>query len=459
MAAIYLQSWLQGVIEDNLRTDAEFRRFSGKERASSFTRSDVESYRDFNLRRTLRYAYEKSAFYRERFDRAGMKPSDIAGYEDLVKLPLTDPRDLAQHPYRFLCIPQSAVARPCIFVTSGTTGPQKEIFWSRWDLERITDFMAAGIGTVAARNDTVQILLFDGRPYSQADLLRRGILKFGASPVVSGAARSPEEQLAVLEKSHSAILFGYAGQIYRMTKELEALRDLESMGLKALFLAGEYLPAARRCELESIWNCRVHTHYGLTEMGLGVAVECSAQNGYHFNEADLLLEIIDPATGRRSKPGEEGELVFTTLTREAMPLIRYRTHDLSRLIENPCPCGAVSLLRFDAVRKRLESIVRLSDGAEIYPALFDDLLFAVPDVIDYRVRIMKHGGRDRLMFEIETARDTTRVLARIRRRLFSAPVICAGRDAGTMDEPHVAVVPMGSLETADRAKKMIVDSR
>ena len=147
-----------------------------------------------------------------------------------------------------------------------------------------------------------------------------------------------------------------------------------------------------RQELKRIWNCDIRTHYGLTEMGLGVAVECEAQDGYHFNEADLVLEIVHPETGAPVPAGEEGEMVFTTLTREAMPLVRYRTHDLSRLIREPCTCGAASLLKIDTVKKRLESIATVGDGDEIYPSLFDDVLFEIPGVVDYQVIATREGG-------------------------------------------------------------------
>jgi phenylacetate-CoA ligase len=457
---LYLESWLREIIAIQSARNEEFRRQTGIEQIPSLSRAAVEAYRGFHLRQTLRYAYEKSHFYRRQFDRIRLKPSDIRGFEDLHKLPLTEPEELAQNPYHFLCTSQSDVVRPCIFVTSGTTGPRKEIFWSRWDLDRITDFMAAGIATVASPRDTIQILLHDGRPDSQADLLRQGVEKLGATAVCSGAERSATEQLEILENSRSTVLFGYTGQIYRMTRELQQSgHDLRSKEVRVLFLAGEYLPAPRRRELETAWDCRVRTHYGLTEMGLGVAVECEAESGYHFNEADLLLEIVDPKSGRRIGPGEEGELAFTTLTRESMPLIRYRTHDLSRWVPEPCSCGAHGLLKFDAVKKRLEAIVKLPDGAEVYPALFDDLLFEIPGVVDYRVRIIRQGNKDRMDFQIEVARESEHVPDTIRRRLLDDPVIAGNLEAATMHPPHMEIVPMGTLLRIDRAKKMIVDER
>ena len=459
VSAIYLESWLHSIIEGNLHADSGFRRFLGRDRLHHATRADVEAYRDFQLQRTLQYAFEKSNFYREQFDKNRLKPADISGFDDLVKFPLTEPGLLAQFPYRFLCTSQADVVRPCIFVTSGTTGPQKQVFWTQYDIENITDFMAAGIRSVASRNDTVQILLLDGRPNSQADLLYRGVKKMGAKPVVTGVQPGAQEQLRILEDAHSTVLFGYTGQLYRISKELQPKNRLRAKGVRVLFLAGEYLPTARRRELETIWNCRVHTHYGLTEMGLGVAIECSARNGYHFNEADLLLEIIDPRTAERVKPGEEGELVFTTLTREAMPLIRYRTHDISRLLPGSCSCGATSLLKIDAVRKRLESIVTLGNGAEMYPALFDDLLFSIPDVIDYEVKFLRHEKKDRLDFKIEIARERRNILMEIDRKIRSSPAIAENTADGNMSPPQVELVSMGALATAGRAKKMIVEIR
>ena len=194
-------------------------------------------------------------------------------------------------------------------------------------------------------------------------------------------------------------------------------------------------------------------------MGLGVAVECEAQDGFHFNEADLVLEIVHPETGAPVPAGEEGELVFTTLTREAMPLIRYRTHDLSRLISEPCTCGAASLLKIDTVKKRLESIATIGDGDEIYPALFDDVLFEIPGLVDYQVIAKKEGGMDRLDFKVEMVPDQTGGISEIRRKLLSSPIIAKNLSAQKMLEPGIELVAWGGLQSVGRAKKMILDRR
>ena len=168
MSSSRLQLWLHALIEESLRNDASFRRAWNTQNPDLGTRRSLDAYRDFHLRRTLRYAYEKSSFYRKQFETCGLHPEEIEGFEQLSAFPLTDQDRLSQAPDHFLCTSQSEVARPCSFVTSGTSGPPKKVYWSRWDIGRITDFMAAGISTVATPGDTVQILLPDSGPDSQA---------------------------------------------------------------------------------------------------------------------------------------------------------------------------------------------------------------------------------------------------------------------------------------------------
>ncbi len=425
---------------------------------ATLTRANVQAYQDLKLREVVRYCGATSAFYRELFRAASVNPDDIRGTADLARLPFTEQRRLAENPLRFLCTSQAEVARPYTFVTSGTTGPRKRIFWTQGDLDKIVDFMSAGIGTVANAGDTVLILLPDGRPYSQADLLERGVKRLGAMPVVASIGLSARELLKTVEETRCAVVFGYARKLFRLTGELGMQGDLHRLGVKIFFLAAEYVPAGMRREFQTAWGCGVRTHYGLTEMGLGVAVECEAGDGYHFNEADLLLEIVNPETGNCVPEGEEGELVFTTLTREAMPLIRYRTHDLSRFIPEPCSCGAHSLLKIDKVKKRIENMVRIGGGDAMYPALFDDVLFEIPGLVDYQVTVTSEEGKDRLDFRIELLADQPQISV-IREKLLSTPILSANISAGKMVQPRIELAAPGTLQTVSREKKMILDRR
>jgi len=443
-----LESWIHHNIKASGIVNSE----------SPISRDCVQAYDDFRLREVVRYCFERSAFYRDLFRAAGLEPDRVRGTADLGRIPFTEPEHIAENPFRFLCTSQAEVARPYTFVTSGTSGPQKRIFWTPGDLGRIVAFMTAGIGTVADAGDTVLILLPDGRPYSQSDLLKRGVQGLGATPVVADIDLSARELLKTIEETRCAVVFGYTRKLFRLTQELRKQVDLRRLSVNILFLAAEYVPDAMRHEFQSAWGCGVRTHYGLTEMGLGVAVECEAGDGYHFNEADLLLEIIDPQSGEPVPDGEEGELVFTTLTREAMPLIRYRTHDISRRIPGPCSCGATSLLKIGKVKKRLENIVRVAGGDEVYPALFDDLLFEIPGLVDYQVILTKEEGKDRMDFKIEM-QEGPASLAAIKEALSSAPILSRNISRGTMVEPRIELAPPGALRTVSREKKMILDRR
>ena len=424
----------------------------------AFTRSDIRRYQLQKLQTALRYAAENSSFYRELFQKTRVAPGDMRALADIEKFPLTEPEQLAASPFRFLCLSQSEIVRVHTFATSGTTGPRKKIFWTQNDLDRIVRFMAAGISTVSHRGDVVGVWLPGGLPYGQSDLLSRGVKKIGARPVAVPMDMSSEDQLRLIRESRATVIFGSMRQALRLTRELRHSHDLSRLGVHTLFLTSEYLPDSARTDLQKTWNCRVSTHYGLTEMGLGVAVECEAGDGYHFNEADLFAEILDPETGRPAAPGDEGELVFTTLTREAMPLIRYRTRDISRLIPEPCTCGAKALGKFAPVRKRIGNITRLTGGEEIYPALFDNALMDIPGFVDYRAILDRRNDMEILRFRVELNRADPEKIPEIRKRLRAVPALAKSVEAGAMAEPSIELAAPGELRGAAVQKMRISTS-
>ncbi len=459
METVFLESWLHSIIRQKITADTEYRQFIGKESLERVTRADVENYQLFQLRKTLSYVYEKSSFYKELFLSNGIRPEDVRSLADLARIPFTNPSDLAENPYRFVCVSLGDVARVTTFTTSGTTAPEKRVFCTEADIERMTDFMGVGMRAVATAGDVVQIMLPFSSENNQGGLLARGVEKIGAFPVRAGISLSAEEQLDLARQHKSTILFAPTPRMYRITQELQGSHALNELGIKTVFVTSGYLSEPMRGRLQTVWNSDVHTHYGLTEMGLGVAVECHAHNGYHFNEVDLLLEVIDPDTGSVIGDGREGELVFTTLTREGTPLIRYRTHDISRLISEPCPCGAATLLKFGKISRRLESVVRVGDGDAIYPSLFDELLYRIPQVVDYRVTLSRANGRDTLAFVVEVTQVGDDLHREIRGLLSTLPVMRGNIRAGKMTEPSLELVGLGELKRGGRAKKMIIDNR
>jgi phenylacetate-CoA ligase len=457
METIFVEEWLHNVIRDEKRKNPEFARLPGNRPSEALTRADVEVYRLFKLRKTLSYVYENSSFYRELFNANGIKPADVVSLPDLAAIPFTDQTDLAGNPSRFLCVSHGDIARVTTFTTSGTTGPEKRVYCSDKDIEHMTEFMGAGMRTVAGKNDVVQIMLPSGSLSNHADLLAQGVRKIGAKPVKSGLNLSSQEQLELIKKHGTTVLFGITSPVYRMTQELKGSHALNRLGVKTIFLTG-YIAGAQREYLRQVWNCDVHNHYGLTEMGLGVAVECHAHEGYHFNEADLILEVIDPETGRVLTEGE-GELVFTTIRREGTPLVRYRTNDIARLITEPCPCGAATLQRFGTVRRRIEITVRLMSGQVIYPSLFDEVLHKLTDLVDYDLRVTSKNGRERFHFTVEVTAPGQGIRDRIRQLLLDEPGMRALFAAGAMDDPEIEEISPGGLSRIGRAKKKIIDER
>jgi len=165
--------------------------------------------------------------------------------------------------------------------------------------------------------------------------------------------------------------------------------------ISSILLSADYVPSSLVNELQQVWACKVFGHYGTTEMGLGGGVECEALDGYHLREAELLFEVVDPLSGRPVPCGQVGEIVFTTLTRNAMPLIRYRTGDYSRFVPEPCPCGTV-LRRLDKIREKAHDAVLLRSGDCLRISDLDETLFAVPGIVDYTVSLTTSDCVDRL---------------------------------------------------------------
>jgi phenylacetate-CoA ligase len=441
METFSLQQWVENKIEQSTGT-AEF---------------NLEYYQLHRLQEVLNYAYEHSPFYRNLFDSNNTRWDRISSLRDLAQIPLTTPQDISRNPYRFLCVSLGDIARVFTFTTSGTTGPRKKAFYTYDDLKQCSNFMAACLTATEESDGAVQILLPRRSAMGQAELLAQGAKNIGRLPLLTGITLSTEGQVARMDEFKPSLLVGSVSRIYRVTQEACLHHDLVSKGVKAIIPTSEYLSEAMRRRLAQVWGCKVVAHYGLTEMGFAVAQECPAQHGFHVNEADFLVEVINPETSEVLPQGEEGELVFTTLNRKGMPLIRYRTHDISRLLTGRCSCGA-SLKRIDTVTKRIESAITLG-GEEICPALFDDLLYEIPELIDYQAILGRKDNKDCLIIKLEMREGKEALSKWAEEAILSLPQIQRGLKAGSIAETKVEVVAQGMLRKVSRAKKLILDMR
>lgn len=424
---------------------------------------DIGGFQLSRIQCTVDYAYRESAFYRDSFNCAGIKPNDICCLSDLSLLPFVTAKDLRDEPYRMLCVSLSGIKRVFTLYTGGTSGAPKKVFFSAADFDGITDYMGAAMRSVAMSGGIVEeafkayLLIPDGKPESQQKTLAKGIERVGGVPILGDLALGIDDQIERIARSRPDILFGPVSRIYKMSLKAKETTDLRQLGVQVIFTTSEYMPLSMRRGLEDIWNAEVFTHYGMTEMGWAGGIECRAHGGFHFNEVDILIEVIDPASGLSAGDGEEGELVLTTINREAMPLIRYRTGDMGRLFGGSCGCGAIGLRRLGPLMRRMDSIVMLAGGDEIYTSLFDDAVYTVPDVTDYQVFLVRKDGRERLVFRIELLRERAVAETEVAQAIMGIPQIAASIASGSMASLRIELVEQGVLKSRGRSKRLILD--
>ncbi len=414
-------------------------------RAESLTRAALEAYQFQKLRETLHLAREKSRFYRERLVAA---PRTLNCLADLARVPFTTPQDIRENALQFVCVSQDEIQRVVTLDSSGTTGPAKRLYFTRDDQGLTIDFFHIGMSTLAAPGDRVLILLPCERPGSVGDLLAIALGRLGAAGIRHGPVQDVAETLSIMAQAHVNCLVGVPVQALRLA------RSRPGLSLKSVLLTTDYVPAAIIRAVERAWGCQVYNHYGMTEMGLGGGVECQAHRGYHLREADLYFEIVNPATGEPVADGETGEIVFTTLTRRGMPLIRYRTGDLSRFVPGQCPCGTL-LKTLERVRGRAGGYVAVGERWHVCMADLDEVLFPLEGVLDFAAVITRRSGKDSLRLEVETAGSASAgMVAAINRALDSIPAICQARLVGQLDMV-VIVQTQAAAGTQRLTKRMI----
>jgi phenylacetate-CoA ligase len=374
-------------------------KISSKGALSYLTRSAIEAFQLEKIRETISYARLKSPFYKNLLARFGGDP--VKTIEDLSILPFTTSDDLKNHPLQFLCVSQSAVERCVTLQSSATTGPAKRIFFTKEDLDHTLDFFHHGMSTLVKAGDRVMILLPGDRPDSVGDLLSRALLRMDVISIIHGFVINSEKTIDAVLSHDITCLVGAPVQIFALFQFGNGRKYLKGRVTKAL-LTSDYVSDIISRSLESNFNCKVYSHYGMTEMGWGGGVECEVRCGHHMREADIFIEIIDPETGQILPDGETGEVVITTLNRVGMPLIRYRTGDISRFLTKPCPCGTV-LKRLDKISCRMNGVVYLDSGQPLFMQLLDEALFALPGVMDYTAELTTREDKDCLTITLSLA--------------------------------------------------------
>ena len=393
------------------RLDALIAEQEGLERVD---RETIRAIQLSGLNRLLAREKERGGFYRD-------LPESLGSLEELSRLPFTTEEDLARNPGSLLLCSQAQIQRVLSDATSGTTGTAKRVFYTRTDLENTVRLYMAGLGELVFPGSVTIICFPFSGPFGLGELIGEAITRLGARPVKAGPFLTYGDYSALLEREQPDTFVGMPVQL------LGILRFCGPGSLRRALVSGDACPDSVIRGCEAILGSRLFPHYGSREMGMAGAVCCPAHQGMHLRENHIIAEIVDEM-GRPLPAGAWGELVVTTIGMEAMPLLRYRTGDFSRILPSPCPCGSAAL--------RLDRIERRTTGLSA-PAL-DEILFSDSKIVDCRyelrgrelkVRALTMGApaEDRLLSRMQSLTPTLSVSMTCRPALPDDRALYAGK--------------------------------
>ena len=364
-------------------------------------RRELKKHQLKGLQWTVAHAYRGSDIYRQKLDKAGVQPADIQSLDDIHNLPFTTADDLREgYPFPLLCVPHSRVVR--IHASSGTTGKRKILSYTQKDIDDWTHFFArcyemAGL----TREDRVQIAVGYG-VWTAGAGFQLGCERFGAMALPVGPG-NVDMQCQFLVDLQSTAMCCTASMGLLMAEEINRRKLKDQIALRKMIFGSERSSDAMRNQIKELLGLEdMFDITGLTELyGPGTGLDCSKHEGIHYWADYYILEILDPTTLQPTAPGEIGEMVVTTLCKEAAPLIRYRTRDLTRLIETPCSCGNV-LPMHDRILGRSDDMI-IFRAVNIYPGQIDEVLSTIQEAnCEYQVHLdRKADGKDYMTIRLE----------------------------------------------------------
>lgn len=363
-------------------------------------REEVEQLQLERLQSTLNRVYRNVSFYKKRFDRLGITPDEIQSVRDLAQFPLTAKEDLREsYPYGMFALPLREVVR--IHSSSGVTGKPTVTGYTRNDLQHWSQLTARVLAAGGVTKDDVVQISFKYGLFTGAFGLHHGAELIGAS-VIPMSTGNTRKQVMIMQDYKTTALMSTPSYALLMARFMEKEGiDPKSLSLKLGLFGAEPWSESMRKEIEDRLFINATDNYGVSEvMGPGVSAECEHKNGLHLYEDHFIPEIIDPQTLKVLPPGAEGELVLTTLTKEAFPLIRYRTRDITSLDYAPCPCGR-TLARMKKVLGRSDDIIIIK-GVNVFPSQVESILLEVEGVEPrYQMIADRVEGVDTLELRVE----------------------------------------------------------
>lgn len=421
----------------------------------TMTREQIEELQLKRLKATVQHCMD-SAFYRKRFDDIGLSPDDIKSLDDLRKIPFTTKQDLRDtYPFGIRSVPLEQCVR--LHSSSGTTGNPTVILHTQKDLDEWANAVARCLWMVGARPDDVfqntsGYGMFTGGLGFQYGAERLGML------TIPAAAGNTKRQIKFMTDFGTTVVHAipsYATRIFEVMQQ-EGIDPRRDTKLRILAIGAEPHSDEQRKRIENMLGVRAYNSFGMSEMmGPGVAFECKEQNGMHIWEDYFIVEIVDPKTLLPVPDGQMGELVLTTINREAMPLLRYRTRDLTRILPGDCPCGRHHK-RIDRMRGRTDDMIVLK-GVNIFPIQIEQILMQFKELgSNYLITLDTEESNDAMTVEVELVdgfTDDFTLLQGLTQRIAHA----------LHDEilltPHVKLVPAGTLPVSEGKAVRVIDRR
>ncbi len=404
------------------------------------------------LQKTVRHCMN-SPFYQEKFAELGITPDDIKTIDDVRKLPFTTKDDLREHyPFGLACVPLRQCTR--LHSSSGTTGNPTVVLHTERDLEEWAQAVARCLWMVGSRPEDVFQNSAGYGMFTAGLGFQYGAEKLGML-TVPAAAGNTTRQIKFIRDFGTTVLHAipsYASRIYEVMRE-EGVDPRRDTQLRVLCIGAEPHSEEQRKRIEENLGVKAYNSYGISEMmGPGVAFECPEQNGLHIWEDYFIVEVLDPTTLEPVKEGELGELVLTTINREAMPLLRYRTRDLTRLLPGTCPCGRTHR-RISRLQGRSDDMIILK-GVNIFPIQIEKILLKFKELsTDYLITLKTENGNDTMTVEVELRELFTDDYQRL--QSLTKEITRQLKDE-ILITPKVKLLSKGSIKTSDEKKAVRV---
>jgi phenylacetate-CoA ligase len=420
------------------------------------SKDNLEKLQVERLNKTIEYAIQ-SPYYKKLFNKKGILPGSIKNITQIKELPFTTKQDLRNNfPYGFLSLPKKEIIR--LHSSSGTTGNPTVIFHNRHDIKSWANLMARSLFCAGVRDTDVFQNISGYGLFTGGLGFQYGIEALGCLSIPAGAGNS-KRQIKLMQDYGTTVAHAipsYLGRLFEVFEQ-QNLDPKKDTLLHTLVIGAEPHTEEQRQRIEAMFGVKAYNSFGLSEMnGPGVAFECTYQSGLHIWEDAFYVEILNPDTLEPVPDGEYGELVMTTLDREAMPLIRYRTRDITRIIPGECECGRIHR-RIDRISGRTDDMFIIK-GCNVFPMQIEGVLLKMPEVgSDYLITLETINDVDEMVVEVEVKKDWFR--GDIRKLDQLTKQITAQIRDEVLAKPIVKLVETGSIPKSEGKAVRVADKR